>query len=60
MFQVTGVVLGALVLWVIFVLVRMPKRERMGVAGKKPDEPKAKAEKAEKAEHEHDDEGAAD
>lgn len=50
MFQVTGVVLGALVLWVIFVLVRMPKRERMGVAGKKPDEPP----KVSKAVHEPD------
>ena len=43
MFQVTAAVVGALVLWVVFVVVRLPTRARLGAA-KEAEEPAAPSE----------------
>lgn len=53
LFQVTAAVLGAVVLWVAFVLVRMPKRTQVK-AGKKAEEPAEKAPGKNAHDHDHD------
>lgn len=49
LFQVTAAVLGALVLWVMFVLVRLPTRSPVAVAKKNEPKPAEAPEKAPEA-----------
>ena len=57
-FQVTGAVLGALILWVIFVNVRLPTRAVTGVVLAMKTAPPAEADEGEKSdEDDEDDEG---
>ena len=56
-FQVTGAVLGALILWVIFVNVRLPTRAVMGVVLAMKAAPPAEADEGESDEDDEEDEG---